>query len=84
MDVADHIVADRKLKVPETGADTFDSLGEAGIVPRKLAAALARMVGFRNILVHDYTRLNPAVVVRVLHTDLQDIEQFRNAVLRLL
>lgn len=84
MDVADHIVADRKLKVPETGADTFDSLGEAEIVPRALAAALARMVGFRNILVQDYTRLDPAIVVRVLRTDLQDIEQFRNAVLRFL
>ena len=38
-------------------------------MPRALAASLARMVGFRNILVHDYTRLDPTIVVRVLHTD---------------
>jgi len=84
MDVADHLVADRKLKVPETSADTFESLGEADILPRALAASLARMVGFRNILVHDYTRLDPAIVLRVLHTDVQDLDRFRDAVLNLL
>jgi len=84
MDVADHIVADRRLRVPETGAATFESLGEADLLPRELAASLARMVGFRNILVHDYARLDPAIVVRVLRTDLSDLERFREAVLALL
>ena len=84
MDVADHLVADRRLKVPETGAATFESLGEAKMLPPELAASLARMVGFRNILVHDYTRVDPAIVVRVLRTDLSDLERFRDAVLGLL
>ena len=38
------------------------------------------MVGFRNILVHDYTRLDPAIVVRVLRDDLEDVSRFRDAV----
>jgi uncharacterized protein YutE (UPF0331/DUF86 family) len=80
MDVADHIVADRRLRVPETGAESFDILADADLVPRKLGAALALMVGFRNILVHDYTRLDPAIVLRVLRTDLADLERFRDAV----
>jgi uncharacterized protein YutE (UPF0331/DUF86 family) len=84
MDVADHIVADRRLRVPETGVATFESLGEADLLPRELAASLARMVGFRNILVHDYARLDPAMVMRVLRTDLADVERFRAAVLALL
>lgn len=81
MDLADHIVADRRLRVPETGAETFDILAEAGVIPRDLGTALARMVGFRNILVHDYARLDPAIVLRVLRTDVADIERFREAVL---
>ena len=84
MDVADHIVADRRLRVPETGAATFESLGEADLLPRELAARLARMVGFRNILVHDFARLDPAIGVRVLRTDLSDLERFCEAVLALL
>jgi uncharacterized protein YutE (UPF0331/DUF86 family) len=80
MDVADHLVADRRLRMPETGAEAFEILAEAGVLPAPLATALASMVGFRNILVHDYTRLDPAIVVRVLGSDLSDIERFREAV----
>jgi uncharacterized protein YutE (UPF0331/DUF86 family) len=79
MDVADHVVADRRLRVPETGAESFEILAEAGLLPKPLGTALALMVGFRNILVHDYTRLDPAIVIRVLRTDLGDLERFRDA-----
>lgn len=82
MDVADHIVADRRLRVPETGAATFEILAEAGVISADLGASLARMVGFRNILVHDYARLDADVVLRVLRTDLADVERFRDAILR--
>ena len=84
MDVADHIVADRQLRVPDTGGATFEILAEAGVVSMDLGKALARMVGFRNILVHDYARLDLAIVLRVLHTDLVDIERFREAVLQVI
>ena len=84
MDVADHVVADRRLRVPETGAESFEILPEAGLVEKELGTALALMVGFRNILVHDYTRLDPSIVVRVLQTDVSDLERFRDAVGRLM
>jgi uncharacterized protein YutE (UPF0331/DUF86 family) len=80
MDVADHIVADRRLRVPETGAESFEILADADLLPQALGAALASMVGFRNILVHDYTRLDPMIVMRVLRKDLGDLERFRDAV----
>ena len=84
MDVADHIVADRRLRVPETGAESFEILADAALLPRALGAALASMVGFRNILVHDYTRLDPAIVMRVLVKDLADLDRFCDAVRGLL
>lgn len=80
MDLADHIVADHRLRVPETGAESFEILAEANLLPRDLGASLASMVGFRNILVHDYTRLDPAIVMRVLRTDVNDLSRFRDAV----
>lgn len=84
MDVADHLLADRRLRVPATGAETFEVLGEAGILPGAPAGALAKMVGFRNILVHDYARLDPSIVVRVLRTDVSDLGQFRAVVVTFL
>ncbi len=84
MDLADHIVADRRLRVPETGAETFDILAEAGVIPIDLGAALARMVGFRDILVHDYARVDSTIVLRVLRTDLADVVRFREAILHII
>lgn len=83
MDLADHIVADRQLRVPDTGGATFEILAEAGVIAKDLGKALARMVGFRNILVHDYARIDSEIVVRVLQTDIIDIERFRDAVLQI-
>jgi len=80
MDVADHLVADRRLRVPETGAESFEILAEAGLLSAELGSALASMVGFRNILVHDYARIDSEIVIRVLRTDLQDFERFRETV----
>ena len=80
MDVADHLVADRRLRVPETGAESFEILAEAGLLSAELGSALASMVGFRNILVRDYARIDSEIVIRVLRTDVQDFERCREAV----
>lgn len=66
--------------MPETGAESFEILGEAGLLPTSLAKAPAWMVGFRDILVHDDARVDPAIVIRVLRSDLSDVERFREAV----
>lgn len=78
MDLADHVIADRKLRVPDTGAEAFEILAEAQVLPAELGRSLATMVGFRNILVHDYAKLDPAVVLRVLGHDVQDLVRFRD------
>ena len=49
-------------------------------MPRR-ARALGRMVAFRNILVHDYARLDPQIVLRVVKIDTIDILRFRDAAL---
>jgi uncharacterized protein YutE (UPF0331/DUF86 family) len=52
-------VADRRLRVPETGAESFEILTEAGVIPQELGQELALMVGFGDIVVHDYARIDP-------------------------
>lgn len=38
------------------------------------------MVGFRNVIAHDYTKLDYDVVYDVLHKRLVDIDEFLNVV----
>ncbi len=80
VDIANHVIADRRLRVPGTYAEVFEVLGDAGLLPADLRDAMVRMAGFRNVIVHEYARTDPALVVRILRERLADFARFRAAV----
>lgn len=75
-DVASHIVSDERLGEPSANATLFSFLVQAGWLDEELAACLRSAVGFRNVLVHGYTNVNPQIVREVLEHRLADIERF--------
>jgi uncharacterized protein YutE (UPF0331/DUF86 family) len=79
-DVASHIVSDEKLGEPTTNQELFTLLASAGWLEEPLARALRAAVGFRNVLVHGYTAVDPAIVRDVVENHLGDIRQFVGAV----
>jgi uncharacterized protein YutE (UPF0331/DUF86 family) len=81
LDVANHVVADRELRVASTYAEIFDVLGDAGLLEGSLRQAMIRVARFRNLLVHDYARIDPAIVVLILSEGLDDFRRFREAAL---
>lgn len=81
LDIANHIIADRQLRVPSTYAETFHILGEAGLLSASLLRRMEGIAGFRNLLVHEYARLDPIRVVRLVNERLDDFTEFRQAVL---
>jgi uncharacterized protein YutE (UPF0331/DUF86 family) len=60
---AQHILSSEGLGVPETNAAAIRLLGERGVVNRELARRVARAVGFRNVLVHEYADVDDAQVI---------------------
>src|SRR5947209_1814195 len=54
IDLANHVVAAESYGLPDSMAGAFDLLAERGVLGRDLAGRLRRMVGFRNIAIHDY------------------------------
>ena len=82
IDVAALVIKERGLELPETLRGTFEILGKEGIISPDLAAKLARMVGFRNIVVHDYSRLDVAVLKAVVERHLDDFVVFQKELLR--
>jgi uncharacterized protein YutE (UPF0331/DUF86 family) len=81
LDVASHIIADRGLRVPATYAEAFDVLREATLIDEKLREAMVGMAKFRNVIVHEYARIDPEIVVRILRDHLGDLEHFKTAAL---
>lgn len=57
LDVGQHLIRRRRLGVPQSPRDVFRLLAAGGLIDTPLADVLQRMVGFRNIAVHDYQAL---------------------------
>ncbi|HWQ68868.1 MAG TPA: DUF86 domain-containing protein [Patescibacteria group bacterium] len=82
VDIANHIIADRGLRVPATYSEAFDVLGEAGLLDAARRDVMIRMSKFRNVIVHDYARVDPTIVVQILREHLEDFTRFKAAALK--
>ncbi len=76
LDVASHLVSDRRLGEPRTNRELFERLGRAGIVSSELASTLGDMAGFRNVLVHGYAGVDLGVLRDVVENHLVDLDAF--------
>ena len=69
------------LGVPADENDLFDKIFAKGIIDKEMATLLKEMRGLRNILVHEYTKLDDKLVFKTLSERLIDFESFIEAVL---
>jgi uncharacterized protein YutE (UPF0331/DUF86 family) len=76
LDLANIIVRQRRVGVPQSARDSFRLLADAGAIDAALSERLQRMIGFRNIAVHQYQALDLAVVESILRRDLDDVLAF--------
>ncbi len=76
IDLAEAIIAYKDFRKPTAMTEAFYILSEEGFIPAGLTGELVKMVGFRNIVAHDYERLDYDIVFDVLHHKLKDIDKF--------
>lgn len=84
LDLGNHAIADQGLRRAQDYKDVFLVLGEAKMLSPAFAKRLAPMAGLRNILVHDYLRVDPAKIHSFLKTHLSDFDRFARAFERFL
>lgn len=83
IDLAMHVVSEKKLGVPKASREAFKLLQEAGLIDAALAKVLMNMVGFRNIAVHDYQKLELDILEAILEKHMDDFKKFTKIVLQL-
>jgi uncharacterized protein YutE (UPF0331/DUF86 family) len=74
LDISNHVIADMRLRRPESNRESFQILYENNIIDKELSVNLSDMAGVRNILVHDYIRLDRELVYDIIINHLKDIE----------
>jgi len=82
IDVCALIVADLRLGLPAEEDDLFEKLEQAGIISSSRKEILKRMKALRNILVHEYGRVDDRIVYEVLQNKLDDIGAFKREILQ--
>ncbi len=75
LDLGQHIVRRDKLGLPQSARDVFQMLASAGYIPLELAQQLQKMVGFRNLAVHDYQSMQLPIVVSIIEHHLPQLLQ---------
>jgi uncharacterized protein YutE (UPF0331/DUF86 family) len=81
LDMGQHLIRREKLGVPQSARDVFALLAQGGWIDATLADRLKRMVGFRNIAVHDYQALQLPITVSIITSHLDEFLQYSQAVL---
>ena len=68
------------FRYAEDNQDVFRVLAQEKIVPDKLLHALLEMARFRNLIVHDYAKIDDAKVYEILKRRLGDFDAFAGAI----
>ena len=82
LDMGQHLIRRDRLGVPQSARDVFTLLAQAGRIEQPLAEALQRMVGFRNIAVHDYQTLQLPITVAIIEKHLDEFLDYSKALLQ--
>ena len=82
LDMGQHLIRRERLGVPQSARDVFALLAQAGRIELPLAQGLQRMVGFRNIAVHDYKALQLPITVAIIEKHLDEFLQYSKAILQ--
>jgi uncharacterized protein YutE (UPF0331/DUF86 family) len=81
LDIGQHIIRRESLGIPQSARDVFALLAQAQWIEATLAEQMKRMVGFRNVAVHDYQTLQLPITVDIITLHLQEFIEFNKQVL---
>lgn len=84
IDLAMHIISEKKLGIPQNSRDAFEVLESNNIIHKTLSSKLKPMVGFRSIAVHDYQNVNMKVVQTIIEKHLIDFEEYTSSIKKII
>lgn len=76
IDIAAHIISEKGLGVPGSVSEMFYTLEENGFLSAEMTEKMIKAVGLRNLLVHEYGKIDLKRVFKVIHEDIEDLSEF--------
>ncbi|PQA79904.1 toxin-antitoxin antitoxin component [Limnohabitans sp. TS-CS-82] len=82
LDMGHHIIRRENLGLPQSSRDVFTLLANAHWLTTEVAEPMKRMVGFRNIAVHEYQTLQLPITVNIIQSHLDDFLAYSRQMLQ--
>lgn len=84
VDLAFIVIKEKKFKIPEDDIKAFFVLVDENIIEEKLAERLREAKGMRNIIVHEYGKINDELVFYAIAEELEkDVVEFLEKIKKL-
>jgi uncharacterized protein YutE (UPF0331/DUF86 family) len=80
VDMAAICIAELALTPPSTMNEGFETLARAGWITPEAAQRMQKSVAFRNIAVHEYEKIDWAIVHAISHKNVEDLKAFGRAI----
>ncbi len=86
IDINQHLIAElsKEELPPQSYKETFLKLAEFGVCPREFVENIAKSVGTRNVLVHDYNNVDYSKIYSSIADCLKDYHQYCDYILKFL
>jgi len=81
IDLANIVIAAKNYRLPNSYKMSFFILHENGLIDKEICTRMQKMIGFRNIAIHDYQEIDVEILKSILGKHLDDFENFYKQVL---
>lgn len=82
VDLAAHVVSDEGYGMAGSMNEFFYLLNGRGVISVELQENMIKAVGFRNLVVHEYAKLDMNLVYEIATKGLSDLEEFISVMVR--
>jgi uncharacterized protein YutE (UPF0331/DUF86 family) len=76
VDIAFHIVSDEGWELPGSQTEAFGELRKKGVIDEELMTTFIKIIGFRNMVIHDYEKLDMGRVFAIYQHHLNDLYRY--------
>ncbi|HPO49547.1 MAG TPA: DUF86 domain-containing protein [Spirochaetota bacterium] len=84
IDLSNLIISKYGFTIPKNSRESFEILNENGIIDKDLLEIMKKMIGFRNIAIHNYKILNVSILKSIIDNNLKDFLLFIESIMKIL
>lgn len=82
IDIAAHIIGEQGLGIPGSTTEMFYVLEKNSYLDGDITRKMAKAVGFRNLIVHEYGKMKLDHVYKIAHNDINDLNDYLKAIIK--